>query len=90
MSNKGRQKKVNQETANPTVSKAEAEMAKDSVDTAKQAKKNRSQRQRGSPFLGTAPLFCRYSAGGHRPGRPLRRRLGRPAHRMKTAENHLQ
>ncbi|EPR28657.1 hypothetical protein I656_01670 [Geobacillus sp. WSUCF1] len=42
MSNKGRQNKVSQETANPTVSKAEAEMAKDSVDTAKQAKKNRS------------------------------------------------
>ncbi|WP_268892804.1 hypothetical protein [Geobacillus sp. TFV-3] len=42
MSNKGRQNKVSQEAANPTVSKAEAEMAKDSVDTAKQAKQNRS------------------------------------------------
>ncbi|MEW5323111.1 hypothetical protein V2J23_13505 [Geobacillus thermoleovorans] len=60
MSNKGRQKKVSQETANPTISKEEAEMAKDSVDAAKQAKKNRSQRQRGCPLLGTAPLFCRY------------------------------
>ncbi|PJW13374.1 hypothetical protein CV945_14300, partial [Geobacillus sp. Manikaran-105] len=42
MSKKGRQNKVSQEVANPTVSKTEAEMAKDSVDTAKQAKKNRS------------------------------------------------
>ncbi|QNU27043.1 alpha/beta hydrolase [Geobacillus sp. 46C-IIa] len=42
MSKKGRQNKVSQEVANPTVSKAEAEMAKDSIDTAKQAKKNRS------------------------------------------------
>jgi hypothetical protein len=42
MSKKGRQNKVSQEVANPTVSKAEAEMAKDSVDMAKQAKKNRS------------------------------------------------
>lgn len=39
MSKKGRQNKVSQEVANPTVSKAEAEMAKDSIDTAKQAKK---------------------------------------------------
>ncbi|BBW96910.1 hypothetical protein ACPVTF_05775 [Geobacillus icigianus] len=36
---KGRQNKVSQEVANPTVSKAEAELAKDSVDTGKQAKK---------------------------------------------------
>ncbi|WP_256409703.1 hypothetical protein [Parageobacillus sp. VR-IP] len=42
MSKKGRQNKISQEVANPTVSKAEAEMEKDSVDTAKQAKKNRS------------------------------------------------
>jgi hypothetical protein len=42
MSKKGRQNKISQEVANPTVSKAEAEMAKDSIDTAKQAKKNRS------------------------------------------------
>ncbi len=40
MSNKGRQNKVSQEVANPTVSKAEAEMAKNSIDTAKQAKKS--------------------------------------------------
>ncbi|MGZ0085037.1 hypothetical protein ACWNXI_05525 [Caldibacillus thermoamylovorans] len=39
MSKKGRQNKVSQEVANPTVSKAEAEFAKDSVDTGKQAKK---------------------------------------------------
>jgi len=42
MSKKGRQNKVSQETANPTVSKAEAEMAKESIDTGKQAEKNRS------------------------------------------------
>jgi hypothetical protein len=42
MSKKGRQNKISQEVANPTVSKAEAEMAKDSIDTAKQAKKNHS------------------------------------------------
>ncbi|ANB60479.1 hypothetical protein [Anoxybacteroides amylolyticum] len=41
MAKKGRQNKVSEEVANPTVSKAEAEIAKESVD-AKQAKKNRS------------------------------------------------
>jgi hypothetical protein len=42
MSKKGRQNKVSQEVANPTVSKAEAEMGKDGIETVKQAKKNRS------------------------------------------------
>jgi hypothetical protein len=40
MSKKGRQNKVSQEVANPTVSKAE--MEKNSADTTTQAKKNRS------------------------------------------------
>jgi hypothetical protein len=39
MAKKGRKNKVSQEVANPTVSSADAEMAKDSIDTAKQSKK---------------------------------------------------
>lgn len=40
MVKKGRQNKVSEEVANPTVSKTEAEMAKD--NQTKQAKKNRA------------------------------------------------
>jgi hypothetical protein len=62
MSKKGRQNKVSQEVANPTVSKTEAEMAKDSVDTAKQAKKTAHNQERvraqGADTFGRSSLFC--------------------------------
>ncbi|KPD01376.1 hypothetical protein LR69_00533 [Geobacillus sp. BCO2] len=58
MSNKGRQNKVNQETANPTVSKAEAEMAKDSVDTAKQAKRTARSDSEAPLFWGQPRCFA--------------------------------
>ncbi|OPX02606.1 hypothetical protein RA955_07720 [Geobacillus proteiniphilus] len=60
MSNKGRQNKVSQEVANPTVSKAEAEMAKNSIDTAKQAKKIAHNDSETGPRTGQPLRFTLY------------------------------
>ncbi|MED4990792.1 MULTISPECIES: hypothetical protein [Parageobacillus] len=63
MSKKGRQNKVSQEVANPTVSKAEAEMAKDSVDTAKQAKKIVRERTKEAHHSPPSFLLLRLYSG---------------------------